>query len=54
LKPGSRAVPHQYFLGGLKMATMKGIWWTGPNEIKLRTDVPIPEVHPGEIKVKIA
>jgi (R,R)-butanediol dehydrogenase/meso-butanediol dehydrogenase/diacetyl reductase len=36
------------------MATMKGIWWTGPNEIKLRTDVPIPEVGPGMIKVKIA
>ena len=36
------------------MATMKSIWWTGPGKIELRTDVPVPEVKPGLIKVKVA
>jgi len=36
------------------MATMKAIWWTGPNKIELLHDVPVPEVVPGTIKVKIA
>jgi len=36
------------------MATMQAIWWTGPDKIELRNDVPIPEVKPGTVKVKIA
>ncbi len=36
------------------MATMNAIWWTGPNKIELLRDVPVPEVKPGTVKVKIA
>ena len=36
------------------MATMKAIWWTGPDKIELLTDVPIPEVTAGMVKVKVA
>ena len=36
------------------MATMKSIWWTGPDKIELLSDVPVPEVKPGFIKIKLA
>ena len=36
------------------MATMKAIWWTGPDKIELLHDVPVPEIRPGTVKVKIA
>jgi len=36
------------------MATMKALWWTGPDKIELLHDVPVPEVEPGKVKVKIA
>jgi len=35
------------------MATMKAIWWTGPDKIEL-LDVPVPETKPGMVKVKLA
>jgi len=34
------------------MDTMKAIWWTGKDRIEL-VDVPIPEVTPGTVKVKL-
>ena len=33
---------------------MKALWWTGPGKIELLSDVPVPEVKPGSIKIKIA
>jgi len=33
---------------------MKAIWWTGPDRIELLTDVPVPKVEPGMVKVRIA
>ena len=36
------------------METMKAIWWTGPDKIELLHDVPVPEIRPGTVKVKIA
>ena len=35
------------------MATMKSVWWTGPNKIEL-LHVPVPETQPGTVKVKLA
>ncbi|MDR3766366.1 MAG: alcohol dehydrogenase catalytic domain-containing protein [Butyricicoccus sp.] len=35
------------------MATMKQLWWTDTDKIELK-DVPIPEVGPNDVKVKIA
>ena len=35
------------------MATMKQLWWTDTDKIELK-EVPIPEVGPNEVKVKIA
>ena len=35
------------------MATMKAVWWTGPDRIEL-LDAPVPEVGPGTVKVRIA
>ncbi len=34
--------------------TMKAVWWTGPGKIELLTDVPVPEVGPGMVKIKNA
>ena len=36
------------------METMKAIWWTGPDKIELLNDVPVPEIRPGTVKIKIA
>ena len=36
------------------MGTMKAIWWTGPDKLELLNDVPVPEVQPGTVKIKIA
>jgi len=36
------------------MATMKAIWWTGPDKLELLRDVPVPEIGPGLVKIKIA
>ena len=36
------------------MEKMKAIWWTGPDKIELLHDVPVPEVKPGTVKVKVA
>ena len=36
------------------MTDMKAIWWTGPNKIELLSNVPVPEVKPGTVKVKNA
>jgi len=33
---------------------MKALWWTGPDKIELLRDVPIPEIRPGTVKVKVA
>ena len=35
------------------MNRMKAIWWTGKNKIEL-VDVPIPEVRPGMVKIKLS
>ena len=35
------------------MATMKSIWWTGPNKIEL-VDAPVAEIRPGTVKIQIA
>lgn len=34
--------------------TMKAVWWTEPKKVELLHDVPIPEVKPGMVKIKIA
>ena len=36
------------------MSTMKAVWWTGDQKIELLHDVPVPEVKPGTVKIKIA
>ena len=36
------------------MDVMKAIWWTGHNKIELRSDVPVPEIKPGMVKLKVA
>jgi threonine dehydrogenase-like Zn-dependent dehydrogenase len=33
---------------------MKALWWTGPDKIELLHDVPVPEIRPGTVKVKVA
>ena len=34
--------------------TMKSVYWTGENKIELLDDIPVPEVLPGTVKVKMA
>ena len=34
--------------------TMKAVWWTEPKKLELLHDVPIPELKPGMVKVKMA
>jgi len=36
------------------MSTMMAVRWTGPQKIELKHDIPIPNVRPGTVKIKIA